>query len=787
MARLLVLAIATCALAQERTWQQAAEDAGRLRAQGNVEEAAGAWAEACRLAEASGLAPKNRAALESTLAQALRLVGRPEEAEVHWRRAVQLLEDTLPALDPSLAAARAMLAGLEAENGRLDEAARDACTALEAAQGESPTSETVCLAVLARVSFGRRQYGTAMELMKLAIAKAREAEPEPGSLSFGLAHAVAALALGIGRDSVAARLLAEIEQMAEKARPNPADALDVARLGVELLIKQGFLEDAEQGGRRALDLNAKVSGNIPIPVAALRTSLARVALGQNDLERAAECIEQAEPALRRPGYDTRSELSAFLRTRAELRLRQGDRAAARVDLDEALRLDTHEGEHGLAAARTLLDLARLESGDGAHARAMEYAQRAARIFLREIGPSAAECHEACDTYGLLRKRALDAGLKEAPGLTGMRLGEALEPDAAATDAKVRELMAGAEGPDGLKRLDEALALRPGEPTLHSARRQLLEGMRRYEDAVAAADSEIAWSLDPKADMFGARARLHINLLRYDRAIVDATYALLLGGDDPMLRVVRGTARLGEGGCTELALRDLDVCAEARPDMASIQFLRGLALWELERWDDASSALRIAVAAGVQRGHATARLAWIERCRGNVDLALQEASQALDASPKGLPAYGVRGFIRLDRGEWKAALADFEAWAGDEPPSLYGRILQWICRAHLGEREPAAEALRDAIAGETEREDLRAVARAILGEGPAPAAEDPVPGSRAARGRACEASFLLGSWREIEGDLAGARAHYERAIAMDRVGCLEFHSAKAALARLAAGK
>jgi hypothetical protein len=211
MARLAgaLLALATCALAQERTWQDAGADARRLHAEGRIEEEASAWADACRLAEAAGVAPKDRAELEAAAARALRLVDRTEQAEERWRSAVNLLEGAVPALDHSLAAARVMLAGVEAENGRLDEAALNACTALEVVRGESPSLETVCLAVLARVSFGRREYGQAMALMELAIAKAREAEPKPGTLSFGLGRAIAGLALAIGLDPIAERMIAE--------------------------------------------------------------------------------------------------------------------------------------------------------------------------------------------------------------------------------------------------------------------------------------------------------------------------------------------------------------------------------------------------------------------------------------------------------------------------------------------------------------------------------------------------------------------------------------------------
>jgi tetratricopeptide (TPR) repeat protein len=789
-----LLAFATCALAQERAWQDVKEEGERLWVEGKAEEAATAMAEASRLAEAAGVAPKDRAGFENAVASMLRLVHRTEEAEAHRRKAVELLAGAVPALDPTLAAARGMLAGDEAKNGRLDEAALDACTALEAVQGEAPAVETGCLAMLARVSFGRRRYGEAMELMRLAIAKAREAEPEPGRLSFQLGSAAAALALSIGRDDLAERMLTEVNQMIEKARPNPADAAEVTRLGVELLIKQGRLEDAERGGRATLDLNAKESGSIPIAVAALTTSLARVALAQGDLKRAAECIEQAEPALRRPGYDTRSELSAFLGARAELRLRQGDRAAARSDLEEALRLDTRDGEHGLSAARTLLALARLESDDGVHARAMDHAGRATRIFLREIGPSAAEGRKACETYGLLRTRAIEAGLGDVPLLKGARLGEALEPGAEATDRKIRDLLGRASRLESRKDwaaalalADEALALRPGESTAHALRGDVLAGMRRYEDAIEAADSAIAWSLEPRAAGYRGRACLNFVLRRHDHVIVDATYALLLRDDDPAVVLrLRGIARVGRGEA-ELGLRSLDASLTAKPEDPGTEFFRGLALWYLERFDEAASALRIAAAAGYQRSGACARLAQYERRRGNDDESLALATESIDKGAVDVAAYGVRGFIRLDRGEWKAALTDFEAWAGDEPPSLYGRILQWICRAHLGERDAGDAALRGAIDGEKEREDLKAVARAFLGEAPAPTVDGPVPPERERREQECQAHFLLGTWREISGDPAGARAHYQRARAMECPASLEQQSAELALARLDAAK
>jgi hypothetical protein len=97
---------------------------------------------------------------------------------------------------------------------------------------------------------------------------------------------------------------------------------------------------------------------------------------------------------------------------------------------------------------------------------------------------------------------------------------------------------------------------------------------------------------------------------------------------------------------------------------------------------------------------------------------------------------------------------------------------------MGDPAAATDALRGGLDGEEEREGLKCVARAILGE-PASAT--------AAEAGGCTAQFLLGAWQEIAGDPAQAKAHYHRAVATDRHDLLDFHSAKAALDRLAATK
>jgi tetratricopeptide (TPR) repeat protein len=269
-------------------------------------------------------------------------------------------------------------------------------------------------------------------------------------------------------------------------------------------------------------------------------------------------------------------------------------------------------------------------------------------------------------------------------------------------------------------------------------------------------------------------------------IVDVTYAMLLGEGDPALPRLRGISRLGRGEA-ELGLRSLEACVKIEPNDSMAVYLQGIALWSLERFDEAEPVLRTAIEKGVQRATAYAKLAWIERCRGNIELAQAEVARSLEADPKQLGAHGVLCFIHVDRGEWKAALVDYEAWSGDEPPSLYDRLFQWICRAHVGEREAATEALRSAIEGEKDRTDLVAVARAILGEGPAPSPEGNAPPDREERKRMCEAHFLLGMWREVEGDAAGARAHHQRVLAMNRTDLLLIQSARVALARLDGAK
>lgn len=777
-----LVALALCALAQERTAREVYADAQRLHDRGEFEAAVDAFAEAARIAEANEEGAKERSGFEAGLALALIAVRRTEGAESHLRKAVELASEASPALDETLAFLRSSLAALEAESGKLDQAELDACTALEAVQGSAPAIEVQCLVTLARISFLRRQYRVAYSLLHVAATRAREAQLPRRDVIY-VWRAVARLHVEVGAYSHAEEALEQIRADHEAGGPTPGAGLEWARLLAEVRIAQRSFADAERIANSALE-RAAGAPNVRIEIASVMICVAKVALEEGKLERAARQLAHAEPALRSPGPDTRPHLASLLETRAQVRRRRGDAAGARTDLEEALALRMQDGEGGLAAARTLLALAALESDDGAHAKAIDCAGRATRIFFHGMGPSGAESQDACEAYRTLSKLAQEKGLKDLPPLRGMRLGEALEPDAAATDAKVLELLAQAKALDSkghspgvLALADEALALRPGEARVHWARCLALDPMKRSEDAAAAADAAISSSLYP-ASMFGWRSYLNLMLRRHDRAIVDATYAILLGDKDPAHLRTRGTARCAIGP-SELGLRSLDAAVAAGLDDAPIQYIRGIALWYLDRFDDAAAAFRVAAAGGYRRSDACAKLARYEHRRGNAEDALALATESIEARKEehDRSAYGVRGFIRFDRGEWKAALADFEMWGGDAP-SVYGRVLQWLCHARIGDSGAATEELRAALGQGTDREDVRCVARAILGD------REFADNVRAS---GCTAQFLLGAWQEVLGDPAKAKTYYERAVATDRDDLLDFHSAKAALARLSAAK
>jgi tetratricopeptide (TPR) repeat protein len=756
------------ARAEEESWPDKLKRAQALHAEGRTEDSIAVLEEALRLAEQQEAPPRALAQMEQTLGALLHHAGRNDEAEAHARRAVAILATVVPPLDGQLARYRMELGLVELLNGKLDEAEYDICTALEVASG-APEHEARCLQSLAFVAMKRRAYATMVALLnRAAELLGTEATREAAVLRLAVLTTLGRALMDLGQMEQAEQVLSVAHQGCETpGLAAVADTLPTARAYAELLLRTKRFAECEQLVVETL-ASSRV-GDRP-ELAELAACAAGASSERGDFEVAEVRIVQAL------GWAPRNAF--VLEMSASLLERRRYRDEARRMLAKALAEREKDEEDTIGLARTLLRLATL---DPEPAGAMHYAERSLRIYLRVLGGSHPEAREACACYARLREKALAAGVADVPPpLRGLMRGDGIEPDGGRTDEQVTALLEQAEGlgrqgkrTEALSLLDEAVRLRPGEIEAHMRRALLLISVKRREEAVEACNAAIAAPGRVDAVCFRVRAASQAALERYERAAVDASYAIALGDREALY--LRGLAREGLEHW-ELALKSFD----AGPSHLT-QFRRGQVLLELGDLARAREAFQSVLE--TQPARARVELAWIERRLANPEAAIAEATAAIEAAPDESDGYWTRGALRMDRGEWREAGEDFAAAVRCGDDSLTTALHVWLCRARLGEREAADEALA-AAAAKADEGVLRAAAQAILGAGPEPAFGAPPRGEEQGH---CEARFFLGAWRALEGDMAGARVHWERAFAMSLPRVSTYWSAQAALVRLATGK
>lgn len=144
--------------------------------------------------------------------------------------------------------------------------------------------------------------------------------------------------------------------------------------------------------------------------------------------------------------------------------------------------------------------------------------------------------------------------------------------------------------NGLRRFDEALAccdraiaLNPQFAEAHGNRGQALNELGRYQEALASYERVVA--LKPTAQAFFNQATLLREVGRQDAALESFDRALALKSDHAEAHRGRGVI-LSELGRAEEALESLDRALGLRPDYAEAHFNRAIALRELQRPEEA---------------------------------------------------------------------------------------------------------------------------------------------------------------------------------------------------------
>jgi len=291
-----------------------------------------------------------------------------------------------------------------------------------------------------------------------------------------------------------------------------------------------------------------------------------------------------------------------------------------------------EGD-ALAAAFTQYGLALFDSGE--HVRAMAAITEAMRI------------NPLASRYTWLR------------GLMAYQLGDcaAAQPDfdralaLGDTQAQTYYYRGSCYKEDGAARalvdFETAIRLAPDKPDAYFGRAAALTALNRMDEALASADAGVAIAPD-KPESYAARAGIHV--ARKNKTLAKADLAQALTIDEEFAPALLMLAELTyEEGQVDTALGYYDRAVKADPE----------------------------------NGMALNNRCYLEAEIGRLDEALKdcEASIAIEANEINLDS---RGFVHLKRGDFPAALADFEAALVKDaklPSSLYGR---GIARLRLGQ-------------------------------------------------------------------------------------------------------
>jgi tetratricopeptide (TPR) repeat protein len=180
----------------------------------------------------------------------------------------------------------------------------------------------------------------------------------------------------------------------------------------------------------------------------------------------------------------------------------------------------------------------------------------------------------------------------------------------------------------------------------------------------------------------ARGSIYLHLKRYNEALADAESVLRLKPDAAYARILRGRAHALQGDL-DAALSDANAAIALRPDGAEGYFVRAIVYDDMEKYSlaiadwDKTIALHPAPELYNDR--------CFDRARLNSDLAaaFTDCAKALEPGPvaKYLDS---RGFVYFRLGDYKAAIADYDAALGKKPNYASSLFMRGIVKRKSGD-------------------------------------------------------------------------------------------------------
>ncbi len=402
--------------------------------------------------------------------------------------------------------------------------------------------------------------------------------------------------------------------------------------------------------------------------------------------------------------------------RGEMLLWRGDGKGALADFEEAARLDPASAE--AIAYRGIARLA-AEDPEGAAAdiekaiemddrNAFGYAGRGAVLVSKQEYRGAIDAYSRAlsidPRYTFARLERARAYLNLADYASAMAdVAEALRQnsdDLYARSLRYQVLAAQNKPEEALATADETVAMAPTYPQAYVDRGFALLMLGRRNDAQKAFGQ--AYGLEPSAIALIGRAQTY----RYDdqaKAIADLDEAATLDpeSDRPLL-MKAGILQMHED--YEGALATLNKLLSSDPENLEALDLRSDVLTSLLRFDQALADADKLLEADPDNAIYLNNRCWL-RAVSNTDLdaGLADCDAAVNQGTEDFAIFDSRGWIRLRRGEWDAALADFDEALEINPvnaSSLYGRGLVLL---HKGRKTEARQELAGAHAQDPEIE------------------------------------------------------------------------------------
>ena len=177
--------------------------------------------------------------------------------------------------------------------------------------------------------------------------------------------------------------------------------------------------------------------------------------------------------------------------------------------------------------------------------------------------------------------------------------------------------------------------------------------------------------------------------------------------------------------------------------------------------------------------------WIKNAKGDLDGAFADYSKAIELNPQNAKAFHGRGNLNYNLRHFAAALDDFRKECELVTALDYCHCRLWLSRTRLGEREAATRELRAYLEScPTEACDdwVSNIARFLSGQ----LAETDFlemaenSATKQHQWRTCEACFLAGTKRFMDGDKSTATEFFEKCLA---VGNKDFGAYQSAAAEL----